>query len=590
MAGKPFTLDFADLGGGLNEGAADSIADREAAALQNLYPKNRTSLWQREGREDIASAYGETINSIARYNPGFTDEEYTIIGAAASVGRLVDETIEALSVADGRVYPTLTTRWWFRQYNDELFACQEGNGGVKRIYGDSIMEAGIPAPSVAPQISDGGPGQKTAGQYWLGYTFYNRETGAESNISPISLPTTIGSGRSLAVANIGTSTSLQVNARRIYVTLPDDEGAKYIVGQINDNVTTTFIENALPPADYGAAYDGANGLPPSQAHAIETGKERLYVTDGKGVYWSEAGKLQSFKAASFFPISRDDGYEVTGLKWWEDHGLVMVKQNLAMLLRGSTPSDWEPILLSGEHGSPAGQSLVVADGVLYYYTGTNFVRSGGSSVEILPNVDNVRTTLESIPDANKGDVQGEVLPARKWVVWTVETDAGRVLIAYDYGIGAWTTMIDAPYTIRRLIKSDQSEVLLASWEDENILSEFLTGSTDNGTAITCLWRSKAFAPHQGVGHIVRRVSLLTPRINGTVSVRVINEIETSNYSGERSGVSLYSYGWKRITIPNGGQPGYLQQVEIAYSGTAQFKLDQVQVEGVEIPRRNGRIL
>jgi len=589
MPGKPFTLDFADLGGGLNEGAADSIADREASALQNLYPVGRTSLWQREGRDSIASAYAETINAIARYNPAFTPEEYTIIGAAASVARLVGDAIVPLSVADGHIYPTLDARWWFRQYNDELFAARKGNGGVKRIYGDSIMESGITAPSLMPQIIDGGSGQKTAGEYWLGYTFFNSVTGAESNLSPISLPTTLADGHQIAASSIGISPSLQVNARRIYVTLPNDQGAYYLVGQINDNVTTTFTENALPPDDYGAAYDASNGLPPPQAHALETGKERLYVTDGKGIYWSETARFQGFKATSYYPVSRDDGYEVVGLKWWEDHGLVVLKQNLAMLLRGSTPSDWEVVQLSGEHGSPAGQSAVVADGVLYYYTGTNFVRSGGSSVEIIPNIDNVRPTLDSIPDANKGDVQGEVLPQRKWVVWTVQTDAGRVLLIFDYGAGVWATITAAPYTIKRLIKSDQSEVLLASWYGENVLAEFLTGSTDDGAAIPCLWRSKAFSSgRQGVAHIVRRVSLLTPKLAGQITVRVINEID-GTYIASRT-VSLNSYGWKRIGIPNAGQPGYLQQIELYYSGTVQLKLDQVQVEGVELPRRVGRIL
>ena len=585
--GKPFVLDLSDLGGGLNEGEADSIADREAAVLQNLYMKHRTSLWSREGRVAIASAYSETINAIARYNPTFIDEEYTILGGAASVARLVGNVVTALSVADGLVYPTLTTRWWFRQYNDEMFACQKGNGGVKRIYGDSIINAGIAAPSLQPQILDGGAGQKTAGEYWLGYTFYNTLTGAESNISPISKSVTIVADHQIAVQSIGVSTSLQVNARRIYVTLPDDEGTLYLVGQINDNVTTVFTENTLPPDDYGAAYDGANGLPPPQAHALETGKERLYVTDGKGIYWSEVGKLQSFKATSYYPVSRDDGYEVVGLCWWEDHGLVMVKQNLCQLLRGSGPSDWEPIRLSGEHGSPAGQSLVVADGVLYYYTGTNFVRSGGGSVEIIPNVDNVRQTIESIPDAYKGDVQAEVLPARKWVVWTVQTDAGRVMLVYDYGIGAWTTMTSAPYTIKRLVKSDQSEVLLSSWYSENILREYLTGTTDDGAAISCLWRSKAFG--DGTARTFQIVSLATPRINGSITVRIINDQNGTALASRTISLNTADQ-WKRVRLPAAGYPGYQQQLELAYSGTAQLKISQIQIKGTQLPRRAGVIL
>jgi hypothetical protein len=593
MAGKAFILEFADLGGGLNESAADSIAEREASALQNLYPVGRTSLWSREGRVSIADAYSEVINSIARYNPSFTEDEYTIVGAAASVGRLVGTEIQALSVADGRIYPSLTNRWWFRQYNDEMFACQKGNGGVKRIYGDSIMEAGIAAPTLKPQIADGGAGQKGAGTYQLAYSFFNTETGAESNLSPASLERPIEGNHCLSVTNLGTSSSLQVNARRIYATLPDDLGTFYLVGQINDNVQTTFTENAKNPDDYGARFGDENGfpqngLPPSKAVALETGKERLFVTDGQGIYWSEVAKLQSFKAASYYPVSRDDGYEVTGLKWWEDHGLVILKQNRAMLLRGSGPGDWDVVQISDEHGSPAGQSAVVADGVLYYYTGVNFVRSGDGRPEILPQIDRVRTTIDSIPDANKGDVQGEVLPERKWVVWTVQTDADRVLLIYDYAEGVWTTITDAPYTIKRLVKSDQSEVLLSSWADEDELAEFLTGTDDDGDPITCLWRSKAF-DRGGFAFTVNRVSLLTPAINGTVTIRTIRDMD-GVYVCSRTGVSLNRAGWKHVTIPGNGHPGMLYQIEVVYSGTRQFKLSQVKAMGEIHPRRIGRLL
>jgi len=585
--GKPFIVELADLGGGLNEGEADTIADREASEMENLYPVNKTSLWQREGRIAIANAYSETINSIARYNPSFTEEEFTILGCAASVARLVGRVVTPLSVADGRVYPSLSARWWFRQYNDELFACQKGNGGVKRIFGDSILEAGIEAPTLQPQALDGGAGQKTAGEYWVGYTYYNSLTGAESNLSPVSKSTTIIPDHQILIQSIGLSPSLQVNARRIYVTLPDDEGTFYLVGQINDNVTTTFIDNALPPDDYGAAFDGANGLPPSQAHALETGKERLYVTDGKGVYWSETAKFQSFKATSYYPVSRDDGYEVVGLLWWEDKGLVLLKQNLAMLLRGSTPSDWEVVRLSSEHGSPAGQSAAVADGILYYYTGTNFVRSGGGLVEIIPNVDNVRSTIDAIPDSYKGDVQAEVLPSRKWVMWTVQTDSGRKIITYDYGEGVWLPLVDAPYAIKRLVKSDQSEVLLSSWFGENILREYLTGTTDDGAAIPCRWRSKAFG--DGTARTIQVVSLATPRINGSITVRIIND-QNGTTLGSRT-ISLNTIDrWKRVRLPAAGYIGYMQQLELVYSGTAQLRLSQIRVKGTQLPRRAGVIL
>src|SRR5512143_2455679 len=250
--GKPFVFDIQDLGGGLNEKAADTIADREMSTLRDFYVRG-TSLLSREGRVAIANAYTERINAIARYNPSFTEDEFTVVGGASSIARLVGEILTALPPSNA-VYPTLTTRWWFRQYNDELFACRRGNGGVKRLYGDAHDEAGIPAPSVAPQVTDGGDGQKPTGSYLVAYSFYSTVTGAESNLSPISKECIIGDLHRLSVAAIGVSMSLQVNARRIYATLPDTPGTLYLVGQIDDNVTTTFTENALPPADYGAPF------------------------------------------------------------------------------------------------------------------------------------------------------------------------------------------------------------------------------------------------------------------------------------------------------------------------------------------------
>lgn len=587
MPGKPFVFDLPDLGGGLNEKAADSLADREMSLLQNFYFKGR-SLVSREGQHAITSAYSQRITAIARYNPTFSEDEYTILGCAASVAKVDGTTIVALPHSNA-VFPTLTTRWWFRQYNDELFACQKGNGGVKRIFGDSHIEAGIAAPTAPPQVVDGGSGQKPAGKYWVAYSFYNTVTGAESNLSPSSKEIEIQNLHKLAVSSIQTSSNLSVDARRIYCTLPDDEGTFYLVGQIDDNVTTAFSENALPPADYGAAFQAVNGLPPSLAHSIEFYKERLFVTNKLGLYWSEAGKPNSFKASSYYPLAQGTGYDLVGLKHWEDHGLVIAAQDQTHILRGTTPEDWEVVRLSGEHGSPAGQSYIVGDGVLYWYTGTNFVRSGGTSAEIIPGSDRVRSTLDSIPDAYKEDVQGEAMPARGWVVWTIQTDSGRRLVVYDYKNDAWTVFTSAPDTIKRFVKADQSEVLLAAWDGEYILREYLTGTTDDGAAISALLRTKAFSYGQeGVSHLVRKVSILCPKTVGLLTLRVINDINGS-YVVSRS-VSLNAHGWKRVALPTAGSPGILHQIELLYSGTVQLRIDEMQIEGVELPRRVVRVI
>jgi hypothetical protein len=587
MPGKPFVYDLNDLTGGLSEKAPDTIADREMSVLEDFYIEG-ASLWSRPGRVALASAYSERINAITRYNPSFTSDEYTLCGCASSIARLVAGALVAI-VPSNAVYPSLTARWWFRQYNDELFACQKGNGGVKRIWGDSLIEAGIPAPATPPQVADGGPGQKPAGTYWVGVTFYNTTTGAESNLSPLSKELAIPNLRRLALSAIPVSTSLQVNARRIYCSLKDDAGTLYLVNQIEDNVTATFTENALPPDDYGAAFEPVNGVPPDQAYAIEIANERLFITNKTGLYWSEAGKPQSFKAASYFPIAQGTGYELVGVKQWEDHGLVVGAQNKTHMLRGTTPSDWEMIELSAEHGSPAGQSYVVGDGVLYWYTGTNFVRSEGTSAQIIPASDRVRQTLDSIPDTSKTDVQGEVLPSRGWVCWTAYTPTGQKLIVYDYKADAWEVFTAAPDTIKRFIKSDQSEILLAAWDSDDILREYLVGTTDDGAAITATLQTKALDYGlPGMMHLVTHVSVQCPQTAGTVTVSVMNDMDGTLLSPRT--VSLNRGGPKRIHLPTAGAPGFHNQIRIVYVGAAQLRIDRLQIEGVHLQRRVSNIL
>jgi len=581
MPGKPFVYDLADLGGGLNEKAADTIADREMSGLQDFYVFG-SSLLSRPGRLAIADAYSERINSIARYNPSFTDDEYTIVGGASSIARLVGEILTPLPPSNA-VYPTLTARWWFRQYNDELFACQKGNGGVKRLWGDAHDNAGIVAPAIPPQVIDGGAGQKPAGTYLWAYTFYNTVTTAESNLSPLSKELAIAALHKGAISGMQNSSSLQVNAKRIYCTLPDTPGTLYLVGQIDDNVTTTFDENALPPADYGAAFQAVNGLPPDQAHSIEIYKERLFVTNKLGLYWSEAGKPQSFRSSAYYPLAQGTGYDLVGLKHWEDHGLVIGAQDQTHLLRGTTPDDWEVVQLSGEHGSPAGQSYIVGDGVLFWYTGTNFVRSSGSSAEIIPASDRVRTTLDSIPDAYKADVQGEALPSHGWVVWTVYTTS-RKLIVYDYKNDAWQVFSTAPDTIKRFVKADQSEILLAAWDADDILREYLVGTTDDGASITSLFRTKALNYGlSGFAHLVTHVILWCPKTFGVVTVRVMNNVD-GVVRATRT-VSVNSDAPKRIGISTAGIPGYLHQIEVQYTGSVQLRVDRLQIEGVHLQRR-----
>ena len=586
---RPFLFSIPDLTGALNEAAAEQIQDNELAQLDNFFVDG-PSIFQRPGQELLGGPHTEEILSVALYDPdaSVAGDEIVILGCRSTIAKLDGTAITPLTVADGRIYPSSINRWWFQQYNDELFGCQKGNAGVKRIFGFRVTGAGSAAPTVAPPVIDGGPGKKTAGTYRLAYRFFNQQTLARGNWSPFSKAIEIGDNIQLAMSDIGVSLNPQVNARQIGATQPDG-GVIFLVDQINDNVSTTFLENALSPDEYGEAgldalgnqvTDINHGLPPAQAEALEIHKERLFVLNKRGLHWSEPALMQSFKATSFLPVTRG-----TGVLSWDGHGLVISAEKETQILLGDTPGDWRLELLSKNHGTPAGKSLAVGDGILFWYTGVNLVASDGSAPQILPNIQRVRTTLDSIPDADKGDVVGETVPSRGWYMLSVPTTTTRKVIIYDYRAGKFVGVFPSgPKTIARLLRENATEErVYVAFDGDFNLFDYLQGTTDDGTVITATLKTKNFGQeNQGTLKGTRRVNILCPATDGTIQIRVLHD---GVAVATRSGLSLNSAGWKRFGLSASGQPGALVQVELEYAGTVQLRLDQMQIEGVLLTGR-----
>lgn len=582
--GKILIAELNSLTGGLNESAAENLKGDELSVCNDFHVDG-PSLVQRAGKEDFAGPYTEDILNAFRYKPSFDSAETIILGCEASIARVVGTTIVAIPVADGVVYPTSTRRWFGRQYKDEFFMCRRGSGGVKRLYGPSSMEAGLTAPGSPPTATDGGPGHKVGGTYRLAYRFFNTLTGARSNWSPLSTEVVIADNRRISMASVGVSTHPQVNARQIGATKPDG-AVLYLVGQINDNVTTTFDENALDPDEYGeAAIDvlGApttdifNGLPPSQATALEGHKERLFVLNDDGMSWSEAGLWQSFKAASFIPVQKG-----TGLLSWDGHGLVIPTDLNVEILLGDTPSDWRKEVFSHQHRCPAGHSMAVGDGTLFWYTGTNIVASTGGAPSILPGIERIRATLDSIPDAQKSDAVGVTIPNKGWYLLSVPTSDGRKVIVYDYVHSAFAVFPNGPQTLALLFTDSGAETFFSAFDGDFTLYDYLTGTTDDGALIAARLRTGKIGG-QDSHRIVRRVSLHTPALNATVTVRVYHD---DVLAGTRTGVSLNKAEPKRVTIDTHGRPGSFFQVEVEKTaGTDRVRIDKMQVEFVELRRR-----
>ena len=582
--GKPFIAEIENFTGGLNEAAPENVSANELAVCEDFHVDG-PSLSQREGTDDLTSAYTEEILSVFRYAPSFDTEETILLGCQSSIARVVAGAIQAIEILDG-VYPSSDFRWWGKQYKDEFFMCRKLNGTVKRLYGPSVRDAGIAAPSSPPTATDGGPGKKTAGVYRFAYRFVNTVTGARSNWSPLSTEVTIAESHQVLMSSILASSNSQVNGRQIGATQPDG-AVIYLVGQINDNVSTTFVENALSPDEYGEAAIDVNGVPttdignippPQQATALEGHKERLFVLNDDGLSWSEPGLWQSFKASSFIPVNKGNG-----LLSWDQRGLVISTLEDVEILFGDTPSDWKKDKLSQQHRCASGTSMAVGDGTLFWYTGTNIVASTGGAPSILPRIERIRDTLDSIPDAAKGDAVGVTVPSKGWYLLSVETDDGRKVIVYDYVRSAFAVFPEGPKTLATTNTTEGAEIVYSAFDDDFVLYEYLTGTTDNGSAITGSFRTAKIGG-QDSHRITRRVSLHCRAVNRKATVRIYHDdlLVTT-----RTGVSLNKNEPKRITVDANAPPGsYIQvEVEIEASGTGRPRFERMQIEGVELRRR-----
>jgi len=307
---KPFSVVVEDVGGGVNEGAPSSLEDREWSALSNFHAFG-TKLIRRGGLTAVSSAaYAKDLTSLFAYKQS-VGSWLLLVGLKDGIGSMSGGIITQLSSPD--VYPELDDPWIMRQYKDEVFACRQSTGTIKRVVPGFMHNAGIAAPLTAATISEGAAGAKEAGNRQLVYTHYVRATGAESNPSPVSNTLNLSASKKLLANGISISTNPQVDARRLYETSPNQEGEYYFVKQVDDNFTIDGIENNVAQDDLGVKASFENGMPPSGLIALEIANERLFATDGKLLYFSRPGLMQSFSEFDFIPVMEDDGHQIIDL-------------------------------------------------------------------------------------------------------------------------------------------------------------------------------------------------------------------------------------------------------------------------------------
>jgi hypothetical protein len=592
--GQELTYELLNLGGGHVDGLpAQHIQDNEAELLSNWIPVG-SKLKRRDGTRRITSvAYSENLTSLFPYKLS-EGTWLLLVGSLSTVAKLDGGGLVPLTVADGLTYASLTDPWHFRQFKDEVLGARKGTGTLKRITQDTIQDAGIAAPTVAPTITDGGAGSVEAGDYVPVYTFYNPNTAAESNPSPPGTKLTLAASKRRAWTGIGTAVNGQVGARRLYVTLPNQTGEYYFVATINDNFTTTFDDN-VKQADLGRQVSFDNGLPPGNIELVEIWRERSWISDGREVFFSNifAGisNSQGFGEFNRIPVYPDDGHKIRVL--YANGAQLMVGKTNAVHFIVSAGGGFSLETLSDKHGCIAPESMKSAERLLFWYSGENVYRSDGVNVVSISTV-KIRKLLDKIPESMREKVVGTVYPKDSLYVLTFSqgsTTQNQKSIAYNYKTDTWAPLDFpngiAPAFIGDFYDTNFAHVLYALFYDKHVYQLF-SGNDDFGNAIVATFRGKGLGlDHQGLMKGSRRLSVLCTTAAESLTLKIFNDGSLTPATSRV--VSLdQTREWKRYSLSTLGKLAANLQIGIEYSGRTPIELSGVILEAMGF-KRMGRV-
>ena len=163
---------------------------------------------------------------------------------------------------------------------------------------------GIDPPDNLPLVSMAGSGGNlSAGGYSYRYTFYDNDTGAESDPSVVSATTTASANDLATISHIQVSSNPRVTSRKLYRTLANG-GVWYLVTTLNDNVTTE-IEDSKLDANLTTELNTDQGIPP-YGDVVVAYKNRLFLTGNTDypnrVWYSDSDSPDNWDSLNYLEV------------------------------------------------------------------------------------------------------------------------------------------------------------------------------------------------------------------------------------------------------------------------------------------------
>lgn len=342
-------------GGKNNKYDPSIIADNESPSALNCVFDDLGGVQTRLGSKKLNTTSVGSFAGDGLFTARFNDGTEVMLGWwNGTMYKLAAGGTTFTTVASAQSVFTAGTRVDMAMYQN---LCFFGNGGSRpyKYNGTEFTRMGIAQPNSGPSDTSGTAGASgpSTGDVLYKVSYVNSYA-VEGDVSAQTTTLNVATTATVSLTSLPLApVSFGVAARKLYRKDSGSGGAFKLVTTINDNTTTTFLDQVVS-ANLGATAPTDQGIPPNWRF-VKSHQERLWLNDPSNksyLYYTELGNPFVVKTTNFILMGDGDGEQCTGISVHADNIAFYKDFSIWMLyLQTTTPGDWLRIKSLSHYGS-----------------------------------------------------------------------------------------------------------------------------------------------------------------------------------------------------------------------------------------------
>lgn len=263
--------------------------------------------------------------------------------------------------------------------------------------------------------------------------------------------------------------------------------AEFYFATLTDNVVV--VNGVDAPQKYdGTTLSAVGGSPPT-ANYIEVHKNRMWMTSGSRLYFSDLLDIEDWPVLNFIDISPNDGDHITGIKQVGDY-LVITKQHSTWLLAGDSSSTFSVRRIHANRGAYAPRSLEMVNDNLCFISDDGIYFSNLVTTVLIS--ERVKEYWDDLNSRRLSQVACWHTDHKLYIaVPSANSLVNDKVIVYDSLRQCFVGIIpDWSISCFAQFREGGKRIALFGHSDAGQVSEIGSGYSDNGVAIPFKWKSR----------------------------------------------------------------------------------------------------